>query len=135
MSATDLVFCVLWASRLALQSNVSAVKQIWQSSRRRNSELGLTGVAVFDGERVCELLEGPIDDISAVYRDVEFDPRLSELLVLHICPAGVPRRMTEWRSGYCDAAALDPFFGHNGVWGEAAVSAFVALLPRCELSP
>ncbi|GAB4558854.1 MAG: hypothetical protein Tsb007_20100 [Rhizobacter sp.] len=135
MPAVDLISCMLWVSRLAPQTHLSVVKDIWQTSRQRNATLGLTGAVVFDGERFCELLEGPVLDISSVYRDVEDDPRHTGLRVLHISSAASARHLTQWRSGYCDAALLDPFCDEDGVQGEAAVAAFLALLPSCDLSP
>ncbi len=135
MPALDLISCVLWVSRLSPQSHLGVVKDIWQTSRQRNATLGLTGAVVFDGERFCELLEGPEPDISAVCRDVEDDPRHTGLRVLHASSAVSPRRLAYWCSGYCDANALDPFFEEAGLLGEPAVSAFLDLLPYCELSP
>lgn len=135
MPAVDLISCVLWVSRLAPQSPLSVVKDIWQSSRQRNATLGLTGAVIFDGERFCELLEGPVLDISSVYRDVENDPRHTGLRVLHISSAASTRRQKQWCSGYCDASALDLFCDEGGLQGEAAVSAFLELLPSCDLSP
>jgi len=135
MPAVDLLSCVLWVSRLAPQSHLSVVRDIWQTSRQRNATLGLTGTVVFDGERFCELLEGPVLEISSVYRDVEADPRHTGLRVLHISSATSTRLQTQWRSGYCDASLLDPFFNEDGVQGESAVAAFLALLPACDLSP
>jgi hypothetical protein len=135
MPAVALVSCVLWVSRLSPESHVSVVKQIWQTSRQRNTTLGLTGAVIFDGERFCELLEGPHVDITAVYRDVEVDARHTGLRVLHIAADESPRRQTVWRSGYCDASALDPFCSEDGLQGESAVSAFLDLLPCCELLP
>ncbi|MBC7995681.1 MAG: BLUF domain-containing protein [Rhizobacter sp.] len=135
MSATDLVSCVLWVSWLAPETSLSVVKDIWQTSRQRNATLGLTGAVIFDGERFCELLEGPVLDISAVYRDVEADARHTGLRVLHISTGGAPRRQKQWCSGYCDASALDIFFDEAGLQGDAAASAFFELLPRCDLSP
>ncbi|MBC7954250.1 MAG: BLUF domain-containing protein [Cytophagales bacterium] len=135
MSTTDLVSCVLWVSRLSPEFNVGVVKQIWQSSRQRNATLDLTGTVIFDGERFCELLEGPLLNVSAVYRDVEFDPRHTELRVLHMSSSVSPRRLTQWRSGYGDASVLDLFCGENGRIPLQAVSAFLDLLPGCDLSP
>jgi hypothetical protein len=135
MPALDLISCVLWVSRLSPQSHLSVVKDIWQTSRQRNATLGLTGAVVFDGERFCELLEGPELDVLAVYRDLEADPRHTGLRVLHTSSATSPRRLPNWRSGYCDATALDPFCEEGGLQGEPAVSAFLELLPHCELSP
>jgi hypothetical protein len=135
MSTGDLVSCVLWLSRLSPASDLSVVKQVFQTARERNASLGLTGAMVFDGESFCQLVEGHVFDISAVYRDVEFDPRLLDLRVLHVAPVPAPRRLTRWRSGYCDGPALDMFSGSSGLQGEAAVAAFLDLLPNCDLSP
>lgn len=135
MTAVDFVSCVLWVSRLSPESGLGVVKQIWQTSRQRNAKLGLTGAVIFDGERFCELLEGPTLDISTVYRDVEVDARHTALRVLHIASAGSPRRQAQWRSGYCDASALDLLCNEGGLQGESAVSAFLELLPGCDLSP
>jgi hypothetical protein len=135
MSTADLVSSVLWLSRLSPVSDLSVVKQIWQSARQRNASLGLTGAMVFDGERFCEFLEGHVFDISAVYRDVEFNPQHVDLRVLHMSLAVAPRRLTGWRSGYCDSSELDVFTGEEGLQDDAAVSAFVELLNRCDLAP
>lgn len=135
MPAVDLVSCMLWVSWLSPQSPLSVVKDIWQTSRQRNATLGLTGAVVFDGERFCELLEGPVLDISAVYRDIQADPRHCGQRVLHMSSMTLPRRQKQWRSGYCDAVALDPLFDETGLQGEAALAAFLELLPSCDLSP
>lgn len=135
MPAGALVSCVLWVSRLAPESGLGVVKEIWQTSRQRNAALGLTGAVIFDGERFCELMEGPLHDISAVYRDIEADPRHTDLRVLHLSSTDSPRRQTQWRSGYCDASVLDLFCGAHGPRGESAVTAFLDLLPGCDLLP
>lgn len=135
MPATERVNCVLWVSRLAHEFSAGVVKQIWQASRQRNTTRGLSGAMVFDGERICELLEGPLEEISAAYRDVEFDPRHAELRVLHISSELSPRRQSQWRSGYCDPSVLDRFWGVDALQGESAVAAFLDLLPGCSLSP
>lgn len=135
MSTGDLVSSVLWLSRLSPTSDLSVVKKIWQSARQRNASLGLSGALVFDGERFCEFLEGHVYDISAVYRDVEFDPNHVDLRVLHMSLSTAPRRLTGWRSGYCDGAELDVFTGTEGLQGEGSVNAFLDMLQRCDLSP
>jgi hypothetical protein len=135
MATGDPVSCLLWLSQLAPSSDLLLVKQIWRAARQRNESLGVTGAMVFDGERFCELIEGHDFDISAVYRDVEFDPRHVGLRVLHTSQALGPRRLAHWRSGYCEASELDVFTGVDGLLGEVALKAFLALLPRCALEP
>ena len=90
---------------------------------------------VFDGERFCEFLEGHVFDISAVHRDAEFDPQHLDLRVLHVSLVTAPRRLSGWRSGYCDSSELDVFTGEDGLQGDAAVSAFIEMLQRCNLAP
>jgi hypothetical protein len=135
MSTGDPVSSVLWLSRLCPASDLSVVKQIWHATRLRNESLGLTGAMIFDGERFCEFLEGHVHDISAVHRDVEFDPQHLDLRVLHVSLETAPRRLSGWRTGYCESYEFDVFTGEDGLQGDAAVSAFIAMLPRCSLSP
>jgi hypothetical protein len=135
MSTADPVFSVLWLSQLSPLLHVSVVTQIWQSARERNQRLGLTGVMVFDGERFCEMLEGDAGDLEAVCRDVEFDTRHIGMRLLHAALVPEPRRMSDWRSGYCDGNELEIFCGAGGLEGGPALQAFLTLLPRCNLAP
>ena len=84
MPTGDLVSSVLWLSKLSPACDLAVVKQVWQAARQRNTSLGLTGVMLFDGERFCELLEGHVFDISAVYRDVEYPGGLA-VSIAQIC--------------------------------------------------
>ena len=133
MQTGESVSCVLWLSQLSPACDLGVVKQIWQSSRRTNSELGLTGAMVFDGERFCELLEGDAHAILAACQGIETDPRHVGPKRLHVSPSPAPRRLNNWRSGYCDSTELDVFSGDGALEGEAALTAFLALLSRCEL--
>ncbi|MGY4828803.1 BLUF domain-containing protein [Sphaerotilaceae bacterium SBD11-9] len=108
--------------------------QIWQASRERNARLGLTGAMVFDGERFCELLEGNADELATVCRDIEFDARHIGMRMLYAALTPGSRRLSDWRSGYCDGADLDIFCGPAALEGEPAVQAFMHLLGRCSLS-
>ncbi len=99
------------------------------------STLKLTGALLFDGERICELLEGHIYDISAVYRDLEFDLQFSGLRIAHASLSLAPRRLADWRLGPCGEDDLDIFDGEAGLTGEPATQAFLKLLQRCQLMP
>jgi hypothetical protein len=134
MPIGDPVCSVLWTSQLSPLLQPSAVTQIWRSSRQRNERMGLTGAMVFDGERFCELLEGDVDELSGVCRDIEFDTRHVGMRMLYAEPLTAPRRFAEWRSGYCDGCDLEVFSGPQGLEAEPALKAFLELLPRCALS-
>jgi hypothetical protein len=135
MSSGDSVCCVLWLSQLSPLLHVSVVTRIWQSARERNERLGLTGIMVFDGERFCELLEGSAEELETVCRDIEFDPRHVGMRLLYAALVPQPRRLSVWRSGYCNGPELEAFDGPGGLEGEPALAAFLSLLPRCDLSP
>jgi hypothetical protein len=135
MSTGDSVSCVLWISQLSPLLHLGVVAQIWQSSRERNQRLGLTGVMVFDGERFCEMLEGDADELETVCRDVAFDTRHVGMRLLYAAIAPVPRRLSEWRCGYCEAPELACFSDSDGLEGEPAIAAFLSVLPRFNLSP
>jgi len=128
------VCSVLWTSQLSPLLQPGAVAQIWRSSRERNERMGLTGAMVFDGERFCEFLEGDADVLAGVCRDIEFDTRHVGMRILYAAPVAVPRRLVDWRSGYCDGGDLETFSGPQGLEGEPALMAFLGLLPRCTLS-
>lgn len=134
MPTVDIVSRVLWLGQLSPACELGVVKQIWHASRRTNTQLGLTGAMVFDGERFCEMLEGDAGDIAAACRDAEGDPRLVGVRRLYLSESPGPRLWADWRSGYCDAAELDRFCGEGAVVrGEAAVAAFIDMLSRCHL--
>ena len=111
-----------------------AVAQIWRSSRERSLRLGLTGAMIFDGECFCELLEGEASKILAVCRDIEFDLRHVGMRMLHAASAAAPRQLAVWFSGYCAGAELEALSGPSALEGEPALAAFLALLPRCDLT-
>lgn len=124
----------LCLSLLSENSDFSAFKQIVQSSRRRNGQLGLTGVLVFDGERFCHLLEGPATAFDEVMQRIAGDPRHTELTMLYPSTPASSRLLFTWRSGYCSPDDLDQFVGSAALTGDEALMAFLAVLTRCDLA-
>lgn len=134
MQKNEKVQRVLCLSLLSENSDFSAFKQIVQSARRRNGQLGLTGVLVFDGERFCHLLEGPAGAFEEVMQRIAADSRHHRLTMLH-APAEVSSRLLfTWRSGYCSPDDLEQFIGGDALSGDAALMAFLAVLTRCDLA-
>jgi hypothetical protein len=134
MQKNENVQRLLCLSVLSENSDFTAFKQIVRSARRRNGQLGLTGVLVFDGERFCHLLEGPQQPFDDVVQRIAADPRHRELALLHPPAAANSRLLYTWRSGYCSPDDLDQFVGEGALSGDAALMAFLAVLTRCDLA-
>lgn len=135
MALDDALHHILYLSRLAPGVDFSVVKDIVQSARARNVPLGITGALLFDGERFCQLLEGPGAAIDTLMATIEQDTRHTDIRMLHAGAADAGGRvLANWRSGYCEAATdLDVFDGPGALAGVAAVDAFVVLARAADL--
>jgi hypothetical protein len=84
--------------------------RILESARRHNPERGITGVLLFHRGMFLQVLEGGRDDIQALVRTIESDPRNEELDVIYEDEAG-QRLFRDWSMSYVplDDADLEPF--------------------------
>ena len=74
---------LLYISNLVAGVSYGVFAGICQVSRRRNAELGLVGVLLFDGHRFCQLLEGPTAALARVRNEApppDASGRVSEVL-------------------------------------------------------
>jgi Sensors of blue-light using FAD len=134
MQKNEKVKRALCLSLLSENSDFSAFKRIVHSARRRNGQLGLTGVLVFDGERFCHLIEGPEQAFADVMQRIASDARHTGLTMLQAPIDATSRLLFTWRSGYCSPDDLDQFNAPGALAGDAAVMAFLAVLTRCDLA-
>jgi len=123
----------LYVSRLAPEADSDAVTRILDVSRRRNRELGITGVLVFDGEYFAQLLEGVADTVRALVARIAADVRHTGFTTLHDAPIpGLPQRLcTFWGAGFAQPEQLRPL---QGLSGEVAVATFLSLITHFDLS-
>lgn len=133
MGLPDPLYQVLYLSQLAPGVGVGVVKDIFQVSRARNPVLGVTGVLLFDGERFCQLLEGPTATLDPLLAQIERDARHRQVRVLHRgVRDAVPMR--GWRTGYCGSVDdLDAFDGETPLDGPPAVTALQDLARGLDL--
>lgn len=125
---------ILYLSRLAPGFDFSVVKDIVQTARANNVPRGITGALLFDGERFCQLLEGPAAQVEPLMALIATDPRHVAIAMLHAGAHGGSRVLPWWRSGYCESVNdLDAFEGESALAGPAAVAAFVALASSADL--
>lgn len=75
--------------------------------RPRNEERGLTGLLLYSGGNIIQVLEGPEEEVEATYAEIERDPRHRGLLVLMREPVE-ERAFPDWSMGFRDLGDLDP---------------------------
>ncbi|CAN5286835.1 hypothetical protein BH11PSE9_BH11PSE9_19230 [soil metagenome] len=124
----------LYLSNLAPSFDFGTFKTILDVSRLRNPAVGISGALVFDGERFCQLLDGPGAAVQSLIDRLRADPRHVDITVLHAgSNAGNPI-LPGWANGYCGANDLDVFTGEAGLRGEAALAAFAAIVAQSDMS-
>lgn len=135
MKSIEVFAQVLYVSRLAIGCDSSVVKAIVQVARRHNAAHGITGALMFDGERFCQLLEGPPDEVTPLMQRITEDPRHTDVRLLHSGVANGARVATRWRSGYCEPSSFEAFDAGDasGPGSAAALDAFRHLLPLADL--
>lgn len=78
------------------------VLDILRKSQVRNNQAHVSGILVFCGGRFLQFLEGPPDQVEALYERIERDPRHHELRVLSRTD-GEKLLMPTWAMAYASA--------------------------------
>jgi hypothetical protein len=74
--------------------------ELLQAARENNARLGLTGMLLYAEGSFFQVLEGPADDVDALYTRIERDRRHCQ--VTQIIREPIPRRYFEaWTMGFC----------------------------------
>jgi hypothetical protein len=122
----------LYWSQLADSQTPTAIGQILARARPFNASNGITGLLVFDGQRFCQHLEGPVAAVEALMGRIAADERHSEV---HIAYEGalIQRRYHRFDMGY--ARADDPLEMEQLALlrGDAALQQFLALRPSFDI--
>ncbi len=124
----------LYISRLAGTTPTSAIGLILRQARERNRPDGIGGALVFDGERFCQLMEGPPEAVSALAARIERDPRHRSFHVLHNVTGTGPRLMPQMQTGYADPELFNALDGAEAVDPAHALAKFMLILTHCDLS-
>lgn len=86
--------------------------------RDSNQRHGLTGALLYDDGNIMQIIEGPDDEVDAVRSKLRVDPRLGDIIDLHLGQSEV-RMFPDWpmASGPCAlqlSANWTPVHGHQG---------------------
>jgi hypothetical protein len=113
---------LLYASRSAETVTPAMIDSILASSRRRNPELGITGILCHSGDIFMQVLEGGRAPVNELYNSIVRDPRHKDVTILQ-CVEVSERRFAGWTMGqvnlarvnastllkYSDRPGLDPY--------------------------
>jgi hypothetical protein len=72
---------------------------ILAASRRNNPKLDVTGILLFENGIFLQFLEGPPDNVEALYHKIRTDSRHSNVMILLEQPAA-KRRFSEWSMAF-----------------------------------
>ena len=123
----------LFRSHLAETCRYKTFVSLVQPSRTRNAAHGIGGCLLFDGQRFCQLIEGPAAAVSTLWQRIGRDPRHRDVGVLLDQLTAAPDEPARWSYGYCGADDLDCFDRPTLLQGPAALAAFAAIRARADL--
>jgi hypothetical protein len=130
----DSTLRILTLSRLRQGCEYDAFIVMARDARLRSKSLQVDGVSLFDGQRICTLVQGPASAVNAWRQEAWADPRLELVSTLVEQPFDANgSKMSCWRVGYCDVHDLDDFETDSRLRGEAALRVWQGLLARADL--
>ena len=126
----------LYRSRLAEGRGYEVFARLARCARTRNAAEGTGGCLLFDGQRFCQLIEGPAAAVSALWTRIALDARHREVELL------LERRLDwpahgppPWDYGYCAPDDLDCFERRPApVQGVPALAAFDLIRAGADLA-
>lgn len=98
---------LLYASRLSTAAGADAIDSILAQSRRKNPDLGITGVLCHGGKVFMQVLEGGREPVNALYNKIAADSRHEQVILLHYEEIA-ERRFGNWTMGQVNLAKINP---------------------------
>ena len=123
---------ILYVSQLAADAPIRVVADIAAQSRVANQSRDITGLLVFDGMHFCQQFEGSGIEVAALMDRIRQDARHTHIQLLHHGPLA-ERRFRRWSLGYTSVDDVEALERLKQLQGQAAVDAFLALLPGLDL--
>lgn len=96
---------IFYVSKIAEGSNSSIIEQILGHSKKNNPTKGITGVLMFRAGIFLQLLEGPEQEVTSLFKKIEKDPRHHH--VIELFHGKNSRIFNEWSMGYRELTDLD----------------------------
>ena len=128
------LFCFLYHSKIAPDVGVSCVAEIVKTARSFNKEHQITGMLVFDGQRFCQYIEGPRQDLQALIDRIEVDARHHQFEPKHHAPLNGKRMFSNWSMAYVLVDDAEPLDDLERVVGPAAIEILESLIPMLDIA-
>ena len=90
---------ILYVSRASLGVGDAELKQILETSRRKNKELHVTGILCGGGGHFIQVLEGPQEELFRLYGAILNDRRHYDSVLIGVAPIK-QRLFSGWSMGY-----------------------------------
>ena len=91
-----------YASRASHSVSAELIREILDSSQRNNPGKGLTGILCCNADIFLQALEGPRDQVNALYNRLADDSRHKDLCILDYAEIDV-RHYSNWSMGWAGA--------------------------------
>ena len=98
------MFRVVYSSVEVEAFDSGLLKRLLINSRLRNTEMGITGMLIYDLGVFLQMLEGDQAAVQATFRRIERDPRHRNVSVLWQDADAQHRICGEWSMGFSDAS-------------------------------
>jgi Sensors of blue-light using FAD len=131
MPTSNPLYEAIYVSTIAPGMAIRSVADIASRARIANQRQGITGLLIFDGLRFCEQLEGSQKQVLSLLEKIRHDPRHIKLELIHQGELASPR-FKSFSLGYTTVEDPDVLERLEKLKGDAAVSAFVALLSQVD---
>ncbi|UWX95108.1 diguanylate phosphodiesterase [Enterobacter mori] len=82
---------IIYRSHICEDVPVKALEEMVAAANRKNRHSDVTGILLFNGTHFFQLLEGPVDNVTAIYQQICRDPRHHNVVEL-MCDHGPSRR-------------------------------------------
>ncbi|WP_437749704.1 diguanylate phosphodiesterase [Enterobacter mori] len=82
---------IIYRSHICEDVPVKALEEMVAAANRKNRHSDVTGILLFNGTHFFQLLEGPVDNVTAIYKHICRDPRHHNVVEL-MCDHGPFRR-------------------------------------------
>jgi hypothetical protein len=124
---------ILYVSTLAEDAPLRVVADIAAKARENNQQREITGLLVFDGMHFCQQFEGGAQEVATLMQRIRRDPRHTKVSVLHHGPLA-QRRFGSFSLGFTSVEDVEVLERLEKLHGQAAVDAFVALVPELDVN-
>jgi len=126
-------YTLVYVSTLSKTMSDGDVEQLLDVSRSNNARHGVTGMLVFRGQRVMQLLEGDEGDVRALFRRISDDPRHTDVVRVWESTQH-SRRFPDWSMRFDDLESLSRPLSDDPGWLEVDLSALADAAPSSPLS-